>query len=53
MAPRSPDLTPLDFLRWGYVTAQVYSQRVDTLDEPKARTTAAIANVAKNMLQLA
>jgi hypothetical protein len=49
MAPRSPDLTPLDF--WGCVKGQVYSQRVNTLDELKARIIAAIANVTKGMLQ--
>jgi hypothetical protein len=48
---RSPDLTPLDFLFWGYVKAVVYNQRVDMLDEHKAWTAAAIANVTKDMLR--
>jgi hypothetical protein len=36
---------------WGYVKCQVFSQRVNTLDELKAWITAAIANVTKDMLQ--
>jgi hypothetical protein len=48
---RSPDLTHLDFFLWSYVEDQMYSQRCNTLDEPKARITAAIANVTKDMLQ--
>jgi hypothetical protein len=49
--PRSPDLTPLDFFLWGCTNDQVYSQRANALDELKARITAAIANVTKDMLQ--
>jgi hypothetical protein len=36
----------------GYVKDQVYSQKVNTSDELKARITAAIVNVTKDMLQL-
>jgi hypothetical protein len=36
---------------WGYVKAQTYSQRVNTLYELNALITAAIANITKDMLQ--
>jgi hypothetical protein len=56
--PRSMDrkwtanCVALDFFLWGCVKGQVYSQRVNmTLDEPKARITAAIADVTKDVLQ--
>jgi hypothetical protein len=45
--PQSPDLSPLCFLGKGYVGDQVYRQRMSTVDEIKARITAAIANVKK------
>jgi hypothetical protein len=41
---RSPDITPLGL-------SESQSQRVNTLDKLKARDTAAIANVRKDMLQ--
>jgi hypothetical protein len=41
----SPDLQPLDFSHWGCVKDQVYSQRVNMLDELKAWITTATANV--------
>jgi hypothetical protein len=47
----SPDLLHLDFSIWGYVKDQVFSQRVNTMDVPKALITAAIANVTNDMLQ--
>jgi hypothetical protein len=45
--PRSPDLTPLDFLLLGCVKDQVQSQRVNTLDGLKARIIAANAGVRR------
>ena len=36
---RSPDLTPMDFFVWGWVKDQVCRQRVNTLNELKARIT--------------
>jgi hypothetical protein len=50
MAPHS-DLMPFDFFLWGYVKDQVYSQRVNMLDELKAWINAAIVHVTKDMLE--
>ena len=49
--PRSPDMTPLDFFLWGYVTDQVYSTRVIDHDDLKARIRAAIATVDIDILR--
>jgi hypothetical protein len=42
---------PIDFFLWGYVKDQVYSKKVNMLDNLKAWITAEIANVTKGMLQ--
>jgi hypothetical protein len=47
----SSDLTPLGFFLWGFVKDQAYKQRVSTLDEFKAQSTAATVKVTKDMLQ--
>jgi hypothetical protein len=49
--PHFPDLTPLDFVLWGYVKGKMCIQIVDTLDEVKARITAGTANITKDVLQ--
>jgi len=36
-APRSPDLTPLDFYLWGYLKQKVYSSPVKDLNELRER----------------
>lgn len=46
MAPGSPDLRSLDYFLYVYVKDQVQSQRMNTLDELKARIT-----TAKNVLR--
>jgi hypothetical protein len=40
----------LDSLLWGYVKNQVYSQRVNMLDEFKAQITAANADITKGIV---
>jgi hypothetical protein len=47
----SPDFVPLDFCLWGYMKGQVYSHRMNILDELKVWITAVVANVPKDMLQ--
>jgi hypothetical protein len=42
---------PTAFFLWGYVKDQVYSKKVNMLDELKAWITAEIADVTKAMLQ--
>ncbi|KFM77029.1 Transposable element Tc1 transposase, partial [Stegodyphus mimosarum] len=48
--PRSPDISPLDFLFWGFVKDNVYRRRVSNIDDLKARITTAIASVDADML---
>jgi hypothetical protein len=42
---------PLDFCLSGYMKDQMYSHRVNILDELKVWITAVVANVTKDMLQ--
>ncbi|GBN11108.1 hypothetical protein AVEN_246312-1 [Araneus ventricosus] len=49
--PRSPDVTPLDFLFWGYIKDKVYSREIRDVEDIHASITAAIANVTTEMLQ--
>jgi hypothetical protein len=35
--PRSPDLTPLNFFRWGYLKSKVYFNRPNNLDDIRQR----------------
>lgn len=50
--PRSPDLTPCDFFMWGFVKDHVYVPPLPTtLDELRARITAAIADIDRGLLQ--
>ena len=34
-APRSPDLSPLDFFLWGYIRTNIYKTRIKDLDDLK------------------
>ncbi|GBL76356.1 hypothetical protein AVEN_217149-1 [Araneus ventricosus] len=47
--PRSPDLTPLDFL-WGYSKGQVYATPPPTLQDLRRRITDTCASVTPAML---
>jgi hypothetical protein len=51
VAPSYPALRPLGFVLWGYIKDQVYSFIVIILEELKARTTVAPADITKDMLQ--
>jgi hypothetical protein len=50
-APRSPDLTPLDFFLWGYLKSRVYVDRPRTLDDLRANIVNACATVTPEMLK--
>jgi hypothetical protein len=50
-SPRSPDLTPLGFLLWGYVKNTVYQVQINDLQRLKARIRDAVATVTPNHLQ--
>ncbi|GBO30314.1 hypothetical protein AVEN_49583-1 [Araneus ventricosus] len=51
MAPRSPDLTPLDFFLWGYLKHLVYATPLPTLQDLKRSITDACACVSPDMIQ--
>ncbi|GBN90121.1 hypothetical protein AVEN_10907-1 [Araneus ventricosus] len=46
----SPDLTPMDFFRWGYLKQKVYATPPPTLQDLQRRITDACANVTPAML---
>jgi hypothetical protein len=49
--PRSPDITPCDFFRWGYVKDRVFFPSLSRdLADLKARTIAAVKNIDTPML---
>ena len=50
MAPRSPDITPLDFFMWGGVKDKVYSTKVTNIADLKARIIDAIGSITPAML---
>jgi hypothetical protein len=47
--PRSPDLTPCDFFLWGYLKAQVYQHRPQTLEGLKVEITNETAVIPPEM----
>uniref|UniRef100_UPI00358EB2A0 histone-lysine N-methyltransferase SETMAR-like n=1 Tax=Myxine glutinosa TaxID=7769 RepID=UPI00358EB2A0 len=50
--PRSPDITPCDFLLWGYVNDRVFVPPLATnLDDLKNRITAAVTSVKEDTLR--
>ena len=49
--PRSPDITPLDFLLLGYVKHKVFSTPVPDIINLKARPTDAFAIITEDMLE--
>lgn len=49
-APRSPDLTPLDFFLWGHVKNKVYKTPVDDISDLKQRIEEEINSISKNIL---
>lgn len=48
--PRSPDLTPMDFFKWGYIKNIVYSSPPTTADDMKLRIKNAFSLITPNML---
>ena len=49
--PLSPDITPLNFLLWGYVKDKVFSTPVPDITNLKARITDAFAKITEDMLK--
>ena len=51
MAPRSQDVTPLDFFLWGYVKDSVYVLPLpQSIEELKDRISAAIETISADLL---
>lgn len=51
-APRSPDLTPLDFYLWGVIKDFVYAETINTVEELRNRIDLAFARVRANPDQI-
>ncbi|GFV07250.1 transposable element Tc3 transposase [Trichonephila clavipes] len=49
--PRSCDLTPLDYLLWGYVKSMVYADKLQTLDHLEDNIRRVIADVRPQILE--
>ena len=49
-APRSPDLTPLDFFAWGYIKSLVYRTKVRDLANLTNRIREAVDSITPGML---
>ncbi|GFX00855.1 putative DD41D transposase [Trichonephila clavipes] len=49
--PRSCDLTPLDYLLWGYVKSLVYADKPQTLDHLKDNIRRVITDIRPQMLE--
>ena len=50
-SPRLPDINPLEFFLWGYVTDKVFSTSVPDITNLKARITDACATITEDMLE--
>jgi hypothetical protein len=51
LPPRSPDLTPCDFLLWGFVKSSVYVPPLPmSLKEPRDRIMNALQTITADML---
>jgi hypothetical protein len=49
-APRSPDLTPLDFFLWGHVKNNIYKSSIQDLNELKMKICEEIKKISKETL---
>jgi hypothetical protein len=45
--PRSPDLTPRDYILWGYLKQAVHSSRLQTIEYLKQNIEVAISNISQ------
>jgi predicted transcriptional regulator len=51
VTPRSPDLTPPDYILWGYLKQVVYSNRPLTIEDLKQNIEVAISNISQETLK--
>ncbi|PSN58023.1 hypothetical protein C0J52_02021 [Blattella germanica] len=50
-APRSPDITPLDFFAWGFIKSHVYKNKVRDLPQLRERIYEAVAAITPQHLR--
>ena len=50
LAPRSPNLTPLDFFLWEHVKTVVHATKSTSLEDLKAKPTNVISGITINQL---
>ena len=50
-APRSPDMTPLDFFLWGYIKSNIYNNNIKDLNDLKSKITQEIRAIEKETLK--
>ncbi|PSN58196.1 hypothetical protein C0J52_06008 [Blattella germanica] len=48
--PRSPDLTPMDFLVWGFIESKVYQVKINGLEQLRNLIFAAAEQITPDML---
>lgn len=48
---RSPDVTPMDFFKWGFIKSEVYRTEATTRDDMKERIRQAFRQITPQMLQ--
>ena len=49
-APRSPDLTPLDFFLWGYMKQLVYKKTIKDLNDLRQKITRAVKSIKPDVI---
>ncbi|XP_014772804.1 uncharacterized protein LOC106871051 [Octopus bimaculoides] len=49
--PRSPDLTPCDFYRWGYTIEEFYKTQSRTLEDSETRTQDFLSDISDDIMQ--
>jgi len=50
-APRSPDLTPLDFFLWGYTKQLVYCEPIKDLEQLRQKITETVKSINKDLIK--
>ena len=50
LAPRLPDLTPMNFFAWGFIKANVYQVKINGLEQLKTHIFAAAEQITPDML---
>jgi hypothetical protein len=51
MAPRSPDLSPLDFFLWGHLKSKIYATQPTSLEDLRQRIVNECLQITPQILQ--